>query len=108
MVLFRVRRARLARLDDKRWQRSLEIPIRPQQSDPSELLLWEHYATPRKSMLRGAKLCHNIYLPIPQPLKRAQGSTKNSSGMRIALLPTLGYPRTAKRASTGREFFCLT
>jgi hypothetical protein len=54
--------------------------------------------------LRGAKLGHNIYLPIPRPLKRAQGLTKNFSGMRINLLPTHEYPTTAERDSIGHEF----
>src|ERR1700736_3564289 len=109
MVLFGVRRVRPARLDDKRWYRRRGIRIRPQQPDPSELLLRHHNATPRKPMLRGAKLGHNIYLPIPRRLKRAQGSTKNSSGMRISLLLTHdGFPTAVERASIGHEFFCST
>src|ERR1700730_8589466 len=108
MVLFRVQRVKSARLDDKRWYHGGEIPIRPQQPDPSEFLLRDHNAAPRKSIPRGAKLGHNIYLPIPRRLKRAQGSTKNSSGMRISLLLTHGYPPTAERASIGREVFCST
>jgi hypothetical protein len=59
-------------------------------------------------MLKGAKLGHNIYLPIPRRLKRAQGSTKNSSGMRISLLLTHdGFPTAVERASIGQEFFLL-
>lgn len=83
-------------------------PNPPQQPDPSELLLRDHNATPRRSMLRGAKLGHNIYLPIPRRLKRAQGSTKNSSSMRISLLLTHGFPTTAERALIGQKERVLT
>jgi hypothetical protein len=88
MVLFRVRRVKSARSDDKRRHHTREISIRQQPPDPSELLLKDHNASPRKSMLREAKLVHNIYQPILRPLKRAQGSTKNSSDMRISSLLT--------------------
>ena len=106
MVLFRVQRVKSARLDDKRWYHEGEIPIRPQQLDPSEFLLRDHNATPRKSMLRGAKLAHNIYLPIPRPLKRAQGSMKNSNSMRISLVLAHGCSAIAERVSIGHEFSC--
>jgi len=88
MVLSRLRRVKSARPDDKRRHHKREISIRQQRPDPSELLLKDHNATPRKSMLREAKLVHNIYLPILRPLKRAQGSTKNSSNTRISSLLT--------------------
>src|ERR1700730_16315917 len=108
MVLFRVGRVKSARLDDKRYYHRREIPIRPQRLAPSELLLRDHNTTPRKSMLKRAKLGHNIHLPIPRRLERAQGSTKNSSGIRTSLLLTHEYPTTAERASIGHEFFCST
>jgi hypothetical protein len=82
--------------------------IHPQRPDPSELPLRDHNAAPRKSMLGGAKLGHNIYLPIRRPLMRAQGSTTNSSGMRISLLLTRGYPMAAESHSIGHEFSCST
>src|SRR5271166_681735 len=66
MVLFRVRRVKSARLDDKRSYHRRGISIHPQRPDPSELPLRDHNAAPRKSMLGGAKLGHNIYLPIPR------------------------------------------
>ena len=37
-----------------------------------ELPLRDHNAAPRESMLRGAKMGRNIYLPIRRPLMRAQ------------------------------------
>jgi hypothetical protein len=54
--------------------------------DPSELLLKDRNPTPRKSMLREAKLVRNIYLPILRPLKRAPRKTKNSGEMGISSL----------------------
>ncbi len=101
MVLFGIRRVRSARLDGKRWCHRREISIRPQRSDPSELLLKDHNATPRKSMLRGADFGHNIYRPIPQSLKRAQGSMENSNSIRISLVLTHGYPTIVERDSIG-------
>src|SRR5271165_354129 len=56
MVLFRVRRVKSARLDDKRSYHRRGISIHPQRPDPSELPLRDHNAAPRKSMLGGAKL----------------------------------------------------
>jgi hypothetical protein len=108
MVLFRVRRVKSARLDDKRSYHRRGISIHPQRPDPSELPLRDHNAAPRKSMLGGAKLGHNIYLPIRRPLMRAQGSMTNSSGMRISLLLTRGYPMAAESHSIGHEFSCST
>jgi hypothetical protein len=58
-------------------------------------------------MLGGAKLGHNIYLPIRRPLMRAQGSTTNSNGMRISLLLTRGYPMAAESDSIGARVFLL-
>src|SRR5271165_3249980 len=99
MVLFRVRRVKSARLDDKRSYHRRGISIHPQRPDPSELPLRDHNAAPRKSMLGGAKLGQNIYLPIRRPLMHAK--RKSSSNIMFLTRSALTEPLTAITAERG-------
>ena len=108
MVLFRVGRVKSARLDDKRCYHRRELPIRPQQPDPSELPLRDHNTTPRKSMLNGAKFGHNIYLPLPRRLKRAARINEKFQRYenKFASDPRISDDR--REISIGHEFFRST